>query len=70
MRNPTVCFPEVDKTCAYVFGMLTGFLENLLGSGTLVYSATAALKTALSIIQLWFKYFRDILAYTLPGKLC
>jgi len=23
-------FPEVDKTCLYLFGMLPGFLENLL----------------------------------------
>ena len=29
-----------------------------------------ATKTALDIIQLWFNYFRDILAYTLPERLC
>jgi len=66
-RNPAIYFPEVDKTYAYVFGMLPGFLENLLESETFVYSAT---KTALGIIQLWFNYFRGILAYTLPGRLC
>jgi len=36
----------------------------------LVCSATAATKTALGIIQLWFNnYFRDILAYTLSRRL-
>jgi len=36
----------------YVFGMLPGFLENLLESGNVFCSATAATKTALGIIQL------------------
>jgi len=49
--------------------MLQGFLENLLESGTLFFSATVATKTALGIVQLWFNYFRGILAYTLPGRL-
>jgi len=31
-------------------------------------AAAAAMKTALSIIQLWFNYSRGILAYTLPGR--
>jgi len=49
--------------------MLPGFLENLLKSGNLFRSATAGMKTALAIIQLWFNYFRGILACTLPGRL-
>jgi len=49
--------------------MLPGFLENLLESGDLVCSATAATKTALGIIQLWFNYSRGILSYALPGRL-
>ena len=49
--------------------MVPGFLENLLESGNLFCSATATTKTALGIIQLWFNYFRGILAYTLPGRL-
>jgi len=63
-------FSEVDKICAYAFGMLPGFLENLLESGNVVCSAVATTKTALGIIQFWFSYFHDILAYTLPGRLC
>jgi len=31
-------------------------------------SATPTKKTALGIIQLWFNYFRGILAYTPPGS--
>jgi len=31
-------------------------------------SATAAAKSALGIIQLWFDYFRGSLAYTLPWE--
>ena len=27
-ENPAIYFPEVNKTCVYVFGMLSGFLEN------------------------------------------
>jgi len=50
--------------------MLPGFLENLLESETLVYSAAVATTTALDTTQIWFNYFRDILAYTLPGRLC
>ena len=68
-RNPAIYIPEVDKTCAYVFGRLPGFLKNLLESETLVCSATATTKTALDTTQLWFNYFRNILAYTLPGRL-
>jgi len=49
--------------------MIPGFLENLLESGYLFCSATATTKTALDIIQLWFNYFRGILAYTPPGRL-
>jgi len=69
MRNPTTYFSEVDWTCVYAFGMLPGFLENLLESRNLVCSATAATRTALDIIQLWFNYFCQILAYTLSGRL-
>jgi len=54
-RNPAIYFSKVDE----VFGMLPGFLENLLES-----AGTAATKTAVGIIQLWFHYFRGILAYT------
>ena len=46
-RNPAIYFPEVDKTCLYFFGMLPGFLKNLLGSGNLFCSATAVMETAL-----------------------
>jgi len=45
MGNPAIhfpYFPEVDKTCLYFFGMLPGFLEDLLKSGNLFCSATAA----------------------------
>jgi len=49
--------------------MVPGSLENLLESGNLFCSATAATKTAAGIIHLWFIYFRGILAYTLPGRL-
>jgi len=49
--------------------MLSGFLENLPECGNLFCSATTTTKTALCIIQLWFNYFRGILAYTLPGRL-
>jgi len=49
--------------------MLPGFLENLVESGNLFCNAMATTKTALGIIQLWFKYFRSILAYTLPERL-
>jgi len=45
-------FPEIDEACVYIFGMLPGFLENLLESGNLFCSATAATKTALGFIQL------------------
>jgi len=46
-----------------------GFLENLLESGNWFCGATAATIAALGIIQLWFNYFRGILAYTLPWRL-
>jgi len=50
-------FPEIDKTCLYVFGRLPGFLENWFGSGNLLCSATGATKTALGVLQLCFNYF-------------
>ena len=56
-RNTVVYLPKVDETCEYVFGMLPGFLENLLESGNLFCSATGAKKTALDVLQLWFSYF-------------
>jgi len=56
-RNSVVCFLQVDKTCVKVFGLLPRFLKNLLESEILVCSAMARMKTALGIIQLWFKYF-------------
>jgi len=31
-RNPVVCFLEVDKACADLFGILPRFLKNLLES--------------------------------------
>jgi len=55
-------FPEVDKTFVDVFGMLLGFLENLLESGNLFCSATPTTKTALGIILLWFNSFSGIMA--------
>ena len=58
--HPTLRFPEVDKACVYAFGMLPGFLENLLQSGNLFCSAMAATKIALGVSQLWFNYFRSI----------
>jgi len=42
--------------------------SNLLESD-LFCSATAATKSALGSMQLWFNYFRGILAYTLIGTL-
>jgi len=68
-RYSTLRFPEVDNACVYAFGMLPGFLENLLQSGNLFCSAMAATKFALSVIQHWFNYFRSIMACTLPGRL-
>jgi len=50
-------FPEVDKTCVYVFGMLPAFLENWLKSGILLCSAAGAAKTALSVLKLCLNYF-------------
>jgi len=61
-RNPAMYFPEVDKTFVDVFGMLLGFLENLLESGNLFCSATPTTKTALGIILLWFNSFSGIMA--------
>jgi len=55
-RNPAIYFPEVDKTCVYIFGRLPGFLETLIESGNLFCSATGATKPALGIILLWFNY--------------
>jgi len=66
-RNPTIYFPEVDKTCIDVFGMIPRFHKNLLENGNLL--CRAATKTALATIQLWFNCFHGILAYTLPGWL-
>jgi len=68
-RNPAIYFPEDDKTYVHVFDMFPGLLENLLESGNLFYSATAATKITLGIIQLCFNYFRSALAHTLPGRL-
>ena len=65
-RSPTTKLN--DKTCLNFFGMLPGFLENCW-SGNLFCSATAATKTALGIIQLWFNYFRGIMAYTFSRRL-
>jgi len=49
-RNAAIYFPEVDKTCVYVFDRLTGFLENFLESGNLFCSATRATKTPLGVL--------------------
>ena len=68
-RNPAIYFPEVDKTFVDVFGMLLGFLQNLLVRENLFCSATATTKTALGIIQLWFNYFSGILASLFLGVL-
>jgi len=57
MRNPVVCFFEVNKTCVDVFGILPRFLQNLLESENVVCCAAAGMKTTLGIIQLWFNYF-------------
>ena len=48
---PYICFPQIDKTCIYVFGMLPWFLENFLKSGNFFCSATAATKNALGIVE-------------------
>jgi len=50
-----------------VFGMLPGFLENLLESGNLFCIFTATTKTALGIIQLWFNCFLRYLTLFLEG---
>ena len=72
-RNPTICFPEVDKTSLYVFGRLPGIVGNLLESGNLFCSATGTTQTALDVLQLCFNYialsFLTNLAYTFPGRL-
>ena len=48
------CFQDFSKVC---------------WSGNLFCSTTAATKTALGISQLWFSYFRGIMACILPGRL-
>jgi len=45
------------------------FLKSLLESRNFLCSATAATKTTLGVIQLWFNYFRGIVAYTLLGSM-
>jgi len=50
-RNPAIYFPEVEKTCVYVLGMLSGFLWDLLESGNLFCSAAATTNTVLGIIK-------------------
>jgi len=44
-------FPEVDETCVYFFGMLSGF-RKFAESGNLFCNATAATKTALGVSSL------------------
>ena len=41
-RYAAISFLKADKTYVYVFGMLQGFLENLLQNGNLFCSATAS----------------------------
>jgi len=60
MRNPVVCFLEVDKKCVDVFDILPRFVENLLQSENLVCNATAMTKSTLDIVQILFKLFRGI----------
>jgi len=55
--NAVVRFLEVDTACVDVFCILPRFLKNLLENENLVCIATAATKSALGIIQLWFNYF-------------
>jgi len=52
-----VCFLEVDKTCIKVFGLLPKLLKNFPESDILICSAMVRMKTALGIIQLWFRKF-------------
>ena len=66
--TPSYAFSRSTKHVT-VFVILPGFLENLLGSGKLFCSAKAATKTPPNVIQLWFIYFRGIMADTLPGRL-
>ena len=59
-RNPAIYFPKVDKSWIDVFGMLPRFLKNLLESGNLLCSATAATKTALGTTQLFELFSRHL----------
>ena len=59
-RNPAIYFPKVDKSWIDVFGMLPRFLKNLLESGNLLCSATAATKTALGTTQLFQLFSRHL----------
>jgi len=61
-------FPRSTK---YVYTSLacSQDFSKICWNGNLFCSATAATKTALGVIQLWFNYFRGIMAYTLPGRL-
>jgi len=69
MRNPVICFLEVDKACVDVFGILPRFLKNLLQNENLVCYAAAGTKSALSIIQVWFNYFAASFSRHLIGNL-
>jgi len=54
------------QKCLYFFGMLAGFLENLLEWKFVLWCCGS---NENRIIQLWFNYFRGIMACTLSGRL-
>jgi len=62
-------FPRSTKHVCESLACSQDFLKNLLASRNFLCSATAATKTRLSIIQLWFNYFHGIVAYTLLGSM-
>ena len=56
-KDPVLCFLDVDKPCADVFGILPRFLENLLESEHLVFGARTRTRTILGILQRCFNHF-------------
>ena len=62
-------FPRSTKYVYESLACTQDFSKICCRSGNSFCCATATTKTVLGPIQLWFKYFRGILACTLPGKL-
>ena len=61
-------FPRSTKH-VYTYLACSQDFSKIFWSGNLFCSATTATKTALGIIQLWFNYFRGIMACTPTGRL-